>query len=184
MIASLLPQEQEHFVGLLHAIGEGDGVAAANHVLAFSERQPRCHDSNAVAAFQRDVESFFAEHCRGYGAGIDLGIVLRGILGIVRTHGVRIDVNYATLVMNALCLDGLATSLSPKSLKYNVMDAAAPLLRAHHRWKWLERFPAGRGLLHHVALPLAMARKRRQDNAVNRRISREHHGSRGELTKN
>jgi len=89
----------------------------------------------------------------------------------VRVHGVRIDVNYATLVMNALCLDGLAKAVLPD---YNVLDHAAPLLKAHHRWGQ-GNFAAsgiGRKVLKSVALPWAMAQKGRKDSAAIRGLAR------------
>ena len=151
-------------MGLLCAMGDGDGRAAARHVLSFSDEQT-CVGGSAVGAFEDAMVAFFAASCQGYHTGIDLAGVLKGVLGLVREHGVRIDVNYATLVMNALCLDGLANALVPG---YNVMDAAAPLLRAHSRWKGLGATAVGQRLLNRVALPLALRRKRRRDRAASR----------------
>jgi len=54
--------------------------------------------------------------------------VLRGVLSLVRKHRVALDANYMTLVMNVLCLEGMAAALLPE---YNVLDAARPLLSAH-----------------------------------------------------
>lgn len=82
MVASLRPSEQLHFVGLLYCMGEGDGEGAAGHVLAFSDQQT-CAAAADVAAFQRAMALLFAESCRGYGTGIDLAHVLRGVLGLV-----------------------------------------------------------------------------------------------------
>ena len=65
--------------------------------------------------------------CRGFGTGTQLGDVLRTTLELVRRHGVSIEANYMTLVVNALCLEGLAQDLEPS---YNVLDAAGPLLAA------------------------------------------------------
>ena len=61
--------------------------------------------------------------------------------------------NYATLVMNALCLDGMARSLLPG---YNVLDRAEALLRLN---KVVGRAP----LLRNLLLPLANWLKRRHD---------------------
>ena len=36
--------------------------------------------------------------------------------------------NYATLVVNALCMDGLAKRVCPS---YNLLDASKPMLKAH-----------------------------------------------------
>jgi aarF domain-containing kinase len=83
-------------------------------------------------------------------AGVDVGAVLRGSLDLVRQHSVRIDVNYATLMMNVLCLDGLARDLLPE---YNVLDGAKPLLQAY---KVCSAGPAR--LLLRAVLPLAQVR--------------------------
>jgi aarF domain-containing kinase len=66
--------------------------------------------------------------CRGYGTGVDVGDVLRAVLKLVRTYQVRVDVNYATLLINLLCIEGIAGSLEPS---YNVLDQARPLLEPH-----------------------------------------------------
>lgn len=47
-------------------------------------------------------------------------------------HKITIDANYATLVMNALCLDSLAASLVPS---YNVLDGSKQLLEFHYHSK-------------------------------------------------
>ena len=49
------------------------------------------------------------------------------MLNLVRKHRVALDANYMTLVMNVLCLEGMAGALLPD---YNVLDAARPLLTA------------------------------------------------------
>mmetsp|Transcript_48893 Transcript_48893/g.110964 ORF Transcript_48893/g.110964 Transcript_48893/m.110964 type:complete len:584 (-) Transcript_48893:241-1992(-) len=173
MVASLKPSEQKHFVGLLACMGEGDGDGAAAHVLAFSDAQT-CASEACRAEFRLAMRDLFMSRCRGYGTNIDLALVLRGVLSLVREHGVRIDVNYATLVMNALCLDGLANALLPD---YNIMDAAAPLLRAYAK---LESFTSngkaeggkGNGLLKSMGIPIAMKRKRKHDAWVNERLAR------------
>lgn len=38
---------------------------------------------------------------------VDVGTILRGILTCVRRHSVRVDVEYATLILNILCLDSM-----------------------------------------------------------------------------
>ena len=62
-------------------------------------------DAAEKAEFARDMVDLFAERCRGYGTGVDVGHVLRGVLGLIRKHRVRIDANFATLVRNWLCFE-------------------------------------------------------------------------------
>ncbi|KAL1523517.1 hypothetical protein AB1Y20_018454 [Prymnesium parvum] len=132
MVARLTPEESSAFIGLLHACGAGDGRRAAQVVLRFSEAQT-CVTPEARQAFAEDMHALFRERCRGFGTGVEFGSVLRGVLSHCRTHRnarVSLDANYMTLVMNVLCLEGMANALLPE---YNVLDAARPLLAAHRR---------------------------------------------------
>jgi len=164
MVAKLRPEEQRNFVGLLEAIGEGDGREAAQHLLLFSSSQT-CVSAAQQAAFTKDMDDYFRLNCHGYGTNVDLGSVLRGVLDLVRRHGVRVDVNYATLVMNALCLDGMAKVLLPG---YNVLDGGKALLRAHRRWK---NAPGG-SLAIKLALPFAQRSKRLHDARMSQFLER------------
>ena len=127
MVARLTSAEAGAFIGLLHAVGAGDGRAAARAVLRFAETQEVCVGKERTKAFADDMHALFLERCRGYGTGVKFGDVLRGVLNLVRKHRVALDANYMTLVMNVLCLEGMAGALLPD---YNVLDAARPLLTA------------------------------------------------------
>ena len=70
----------------------------------------------------------FDQICKGYGHDVDVGEVLRAVLKLVRKYRVRVDVNYATLIINLLCLESMARSLEPE---YNVLDRAKPILKPH-----------------------------------------------------
>eukprot|EP00611_Tribonema_gayanum_P008652 TRINITY_DN1824_c2_g1_i1.p1 TRINITY_DN1824_c2_g1~~TRINITY_DN1824_c2_g1_i1.p1 ORF type:complete len:579 (+),score=217.37 TRINITY_DN1824_c2_g1_i1:170-1906(+) len=158
MVAQLEPAESDAFIALLQCLGAGDGAAAARAVLRFAARQT-CAPGDA-AAFESDMAELFTRVCGGYGTGVDVGVVLRGVLGLVRRHRVRIDVNYATLIMNVLCLDGLAAGLLPS---YSILDNARPLLEAHRA---LGRRGRLGGAVLRIALPLAQRSKRRQDQWI------------------
>ncbi len=53
---------------------------------------------------------------------------MRGCLNVVRDHHVRVDANYATLLVNVLCIEGLGRQMMPD---YNILDSAKPMLEAH-----------------------------------------------------
>jgi len=53
MVARLTDDERENFIGLLEALGQGDGVRAAEHVLSFSTTQT-C-TGNAGELFKQDM---------------------------------------------------------------------------------------------------------------------------------
>ena len=76
-------------------------------------------------------------------------------------HRVAVGANYVTLVVNAMCLEGMARQLVPE---YNVMDAARPLLVAHAK---LPRSIFG------AISPAARFAKRVHDRTVLQRLLRE-----------
>ena len=149
LVATLSREEQHGYVGFLRALSNGDGEAAAARVLAWSRSQS-CASEACRAAFTADLAASYAVVCRGFGTGTQLGEVLRATLELVRKHGVTIEANYMTLVVNALCLEGLAQELEPS---YNVLDAARPLLAA-------SGVLAAPSLAFRAALPLMQLAKR------------------------
>jgi aarF domain-containing kinase len=134
MVAQLDSKESENFIGLMASLGAGDGKSAAAAVLCFSgDTNDCCGEYLTVSqrrAFTNDMVQLFESKCKGYGTNVDVGEVLRGVLRIIKEHHVRIDANYATLVINALCIESLAKRVCPS---YNVLDAAKPLLSSYRR---------------------------------------------------
>ena len=128
MVAQLTDDESATFIGLLASVGEGNGRDAAIFSLQFSVENNMTEEERE--AFITDMEELFAERCRGYGTNVDVGFVLRGILGLIRKHHVRIDANFATLCINCLCLQSLAEQVCPD---YNLLDFARPLLQSYRR---------------------------------------------------
>jgi aarF domain-containing kinase len=125
MIAQLSQDETTNFVGMLCSFGDGNGRVAAKCALQFSKNNLNKEEE---LEFIEDMDILFRHICRGYGTNVDVGEVLRGILGLIRKHKVRIDANYATLVVNCLCVESLGRQFCPE---YNVLDAAQPLLLAY-----------------------------------------------------
>lgn len=129
LVVVLTVEEQRNFIGFLQAVGNGDGRAAARCVLRWSPKQA-CESTACMDGFEDQMARLFDQICRGYGTGIHLGNVLRNVLDLVRRYKVTIGANYMTLVVNALCLEGMARELEPE---YNVIDAAEPLLATYGR---------------------------------------------------
>jgi len=131
MVAKLTPEESNNFIGLMVSLGEGNAQRAARSVLNFSSMG--AHDKDALSkeqkeAFTDDMIELFDRICKGYGTNVDVGEVLRGVLNLIRIHKIRIDANYATLVVNALCVISMAYKFVPE---YNVLDASKPLFEAY-----------------------------------------------------
>ena len=129
MVAQLTDEESSTFIGMLTSIGDGDGEAAAEFALRFSVDNGISETERQT--FKNEMVEFFKTRCRGYGTNVDIGEVFRGILGLIREHGIRIDANYATLVINVLCIESLGRRICPS---YNVLDAARPLLQTYRRF--------------------------------------------------
>jgi len=196
MVAQLDEDESTNFIGLMSSLGEGDGRSAARAVLRFSSRPEgqsssdddakdcsSCGGGNDEedsdyhgeltlserAAFTDDMIHLFHERCKGYGTNVDVGEILRGILGLVKKYRVRIDANYATLVVNALCIESLGKRMCPS---YNVLDAAKPLLRSH-RWFCHDgscHRSKSRRMMMKAATPLLFMKKNADDNKFFRKI--------------
>lgn len=162
MIAVLNRDEQENFIGLLAAMGKGNALEAADYVLRFSSKTR--HSDENVFKFKEDMKLLFAKVCRGYGTGTDVGTVLRGLLRLLRDHKITIDANYATLVLNALCLDGLGGQILPM---YNILDAAKPLLEFYRNCKRTVGLK-----LFHALVPLAQHMKHGSDHRFLQNLKR------------
>jgi len=128
MVAQLTDEEASTFIGLLASLGEGDGFAAAHFTLQFSIENNLTEEEKQN--FTKDMCQLFADKCQGYGTNVDVGDVLRGILELVRLHRVRIDANFATLVINVLCIEALARRVCPS---YCPLDTAQSLLQGYRR---------------------------------------------------
>lgn len=174
MVAQLEEDESANFIGLMSSLGAGDGKTAAQSVLKFSQ------DNNYLTAeekeaFTQDMIAYFKERCRGYGTNVDVGEVLRGVLGIIKNNHVRIDANYATLVVNALCIEGMAKRVCPA---YNVLDAAKPLLSAYRS---LPIYKSNSQTLKKIALtcltPILYSQKNAFDKKFFNKVTEEKQGN-------
>ena len=81
MVAQLTDHEGSVFIGFLSCLGSGNGREAANFALMFSKENEALMSDDAKRAFADDMELMFHECCRGYGTNVDVGEVLRGVLG-------------------------------------------------------------------------------------------------------
>mmetsp|Transcript_8346 Transcript_8346/g.12723 ORF Transcript_8346/g.12723 Transcript_8346/m.12723 type:complete len:257 (-) Transcript_8346:3361-4131(-) len=181
MAVELTDDECAAFIGLMEALGASDASEAAKCILAFSPSNAKTISKQQCMEFEHDLNLLFQTKCQGYGTGVDFGDVVRGILELCRRHHVRVDSNYATLVINALCLDGLAKDLYPS---YSVLDGARPLLQIHRallgppqiqrnqlqRQRKGLRFRFGTFLFNRFCLPVCWRLKRVHDSSMLRRL--------------
>jgi len=124
LTTSMTTEERCTYVGVLQAMGDGNGRRAGELMLRFSVNQ-QCPDP---AKYLVAMEQFFATDCLGYGKGIDIDHVVRGLLTLAYRHNVTIDGSYACVIANMLCLQGLVKDLNPN---FNILDSGYPYFRAH-----------------------------------------------------
>ncbi|GMH71689.1 hypothetical protein TL16_g05720 [Triparma laevis f. inornata] len=72
MVASLTPEESLNFIGLLSALGAGDGRKAAEAVLGFGGPRVPSEDDEK---FTEETIKLFSRICKGYGNDVDVGEV-------------------------------------------------------------------------------------------------------------
>jgi predicted unusual protein kinase regulating ubiquinone biosynthesis (AarF/ABC1/UbiB family) len=89
-----------------------------------------------------------------------VGEILRGVLNLVRVHRIRVNANYATLVVNVLCIEGLARKLVPY---YNILDGGKPLLESYRRLLVENPGSRWRKLLFKMVVPFAHVQKHVND---------------------
>ena len=142
MVDSLSSQEADAFAALFMAFGTADGLAAADALFACCKthdgadgaintgsggRVPAEHEAQRQA-LGRSMQRVFDTHCRGFRSGADVGAALRGTLGALREHRVRLDGKSAATLVNLLCVQSFAHALDPT---YCLLDASEGVLRAH-----------------------------------------------------
>eukprot|EP00597_Dinobryon_sp_UTEXLB2267_P000404 CAMPEP_0170074696 /NCGR_PEP_ID=MMETSP0019_2-20121128/11956_1 /TAXON_ID=98059 /ORGANISM="Dinobryon sp., Strain UTEXLB2267" /LENGTH=488 /DNA_ID=CAMNT_0010285169 /DNA_START=282 /DNA_END=1748 /DNA_ORIENTATION=- len=170
MVTQPSADERHNVIGLLEALGEGLGGEAADCILRFSQSR---HSQKQRRAFRGDMERLFAAVCRGYHHHVSVAEVLTGVLQLVQQHEVSIGANYATLLMNLICLDGMAQQLLPT---YNVLDGAKVPLRLHRLISGVTRFlHLPRGFSQQwvqAVFPLVMRWKQRMDKKFLQKLMR------------
>lgn len=81
MVAQLTDVEAAVFIGILASLGSGSGREAAMFALQFSEDNYHNLSEETKENFTNDMLRLFDDCCRGYGTAVDVGEVLRGVLG-------------------------------------------------------------------------------------------------------
>ncbi|CAD8076393.1 unnamed protein product [Paramecium primaurelia] len=75
--------------------------------------------------FLKDIEDLFGEVCNAPLAKMDLGLIFKGMLEILRSNGLAVEGHFATLLTNMMILEGIGKELDPK---INIVSKAASFL--------------------------------------------------------
>lgn len=77
------------------------------------------------AKFLKDIEDLFGEVCSVPLAKMNMGIIFKGMLDILRKNELAIEGHFATLLTNMMILEGIGRELDPQ---LNVVSKAASFL--------------------------------------------------------
>jgi aarF domain-containing kinase len=75
--------------------------------------------------FLNDIEALFGEVCNAPLADMNLGLIFKGMLEILRSNNLAIEGHFATLLTNMMILESIGKELDPK---INIVSKAASFL--------------------------------------------------------
>ena len=122
-------------MALFAAIGRGDGALAADLMLA-NAREHEATTPPAFARMRRLVAKARPTDAAFSLGKVQIGEVLLEVTSLVRTHRVKVESNFTTLVMAIVVLEGLGRQLDPTLDLFSValpMLASAATARALRR---------------------------------------------------
>ena len=123
-------------MALFTAIGRGDGALAADLMLA-NAREHECDDAAGFREGMRRLVAKARPTDAAFSLGkVQIGEVLLEVTSLVRTHRVKVESNFTTLVMAIVVLEGLGRQLDPTLDLFSValpMLASAATARALRR---------------------------------------------------
>ena len=136
LTVELSARDEANFVALFAAIGRGDGALAADLMLA-NAREHECDDAAGFREGMRRLVAKARPTDAAFSLGkVQIGEVLLEVTSLVRTHRVKVESNFTTLVMAIVVLEGLGRQLDPTLDLFSValpMLASAATARALRR---------------------------------------------------
>ena len=125
LVTELNATNRKNFLDLFRAIAEFDGYKAG-HLMIERCRQPDAVINGEVFALKMQ-HLVLAVKGRTFALGnIKIGDVLSEVLGMVRSHHVRMEGDFVNVVISILLLEGIGRSLDPN---LDLFKSALPILR-------------------------------------------------------
>ncbi|KAF2073242.1 hypothetical protein CYY_005439 [Polysphondylium violaceum] len=123
LVTQLGPQDKSHFIELFTEVVKGDGKAGAELIIRYA-REAQCTEEQ-IYEFKERLGKVFGEIQGKKISDIHVGHLMSEVLGLVREYHVKIESNFATLVMGTIVLEGLGKQLDPN---LSLLKAAIPFL--------------------------------------------------------
>lgn len=124
LVTTLAPQDQINFVALFTAVAEGDGEKAAHLMIDRSRDPSSCKDRAGFAKGMKEIvdqvalDSFRLDK-------VQIGSVLEKVMVLVHRHQVRMEPNFASIVVSIIVLEGVGRQLDPE---LDIFKTSIPML--------------------------------------------------------
>ncbi|OAA65660.1 ubiquinone biosynthesis protein [Niveomyces insectorum RCEF 264] len=125
LVTQLNATNRQNFLDLFRAVAEFDGYRAG-HLMCARCRQPDAVLDEEVFALQMQHLVLSVKRRTLALGSVKLGDILQQVLGLVRTHHVRLEGDFVNVVISILLLEGIGRSLDPQT---DLLRAALPILR-------------------------------------------------------
>ncbi|ERT00914.1 Atypical/ABC1/ABC1-C protein kinase [Sporothrix schenckii ATCC 58251] len=125
LVTQLNETNRTNFLDLFRAVAEFDGYKAG-HLMCERCRQPEAVIDKEVFALKMQ-HLVLSVKSRTLALGnVKIGDILQQVLGMVRSHHVRLEGDFVNIVISILLLEGIGRSLDPAT---DLLSASLPILR-------------------------------------------------------
>lgn len=125
LVTQLNETNRQNFLDLFRAVAEFDGYKAG-HLMCERCRQPEAVIDKEVFALKMQ-HLVLSVKSRTLALGnVKIGDILQQVLGMVRSHHVRLEGDFVNIVISILLLEGIGRSLDPST---DLLSASLPILR-------------------------------------------------------
>ncbi|CAK7222334.1 hypothetical protein SCUCBS95973_004807 [Sporothrix curviconia] len=125
LVTQLNETNRTNFLDLFRAVAEFDGYKAG-HLMCERCRQPEAVlDEEVFALKMQHLVLSVKSNTLALG-NIKIGDILQEVLGMVRSHHVRLEGDFVNIVISILLLEGIGRSLDPAT---DLLSASLPILR-------------------------------------------------------
>ncbi|XP_038608727.1 uncharacterized aarF domain-containing protein kinase 2 [Tachyglossus aculeatus] len=123
IVAELREADRENFRAVFRAVALGQGERVAELILHHA-RASECRDVERFKAEMADLVTRVRENTVALGK-LQVADLLSSVFKLLMTHKVKLESNFASMVLAIMVLEGLGRSLDPG---LDILEAAKPLL--------------------------------------------------------
>ncbi|KYR01542.1 putative protein serine/threonine kinase [Tieghemostelium lacteum] len=123
LVTQLTKSDNAHFKELFTEVLKGNGKAGAELIIKYS-REAQCTEQE-MYEFKEKLGHIFNAVQNSKISEVHIGHLMGDVLSLVREYHVKIESNFATLVMGTIILEGLGKQLDPN---LSLLKAAIPFL--------------------------------------------------------